>query len=110
MLKEETPENERFYRNDSNCVWYLESNPGFDKPLNWDDIVEECINAIKAVGLDIGACDVLVQSAVDKNGDTRTSPSFIICEVNSAPAFGTITLEKYIKEIPKVLRSKFEEI
>ena len=110
MLKEETPEDKRFYRNDSNCVWFLESNSGFDKPVNWDKIVKASVEALKAVELDIGAIDVLVQSAVNSSGDDRIDPKFLILECNSAPSFGEVTLEKYIKEIPKVLRKKFETV
>ena len=100
MLKEETPEEERWYRNDSNCTWYLESNPGFNKPSNWDEIEAECVKAIKAVGLDIGACDVRVQS------DAKESPKWCVLETNSGASFGNVTLAKYTEEIPKVLKKK----
>lgn len=95
MLK--TDATERWYRNDSNCVWITEENPQFDKPINWDTIVEHCVKALNAVGLDLGACDVRVQSS-----DNRT-PDFIICEINSAPSFGTITLQKYKTKICAIL-------
>lgn len=94
MLK--TDAEERWYRNDSNCVWILEDNPKFEKPKNWNTIVNNCMIALNAVGLDIGACDVRVQS---KDND---SPDFIICEINSAPSFGEITLTKYKNEIQKL--------
>lgn len=108
LLKDGTPESERWYRNDSNCVWILEDNPSFDKPVNWDDIVSECIIALESVGLDFGACDVKVQSATDKNGDVRLEPFFFIIEINSAPSFGEITEQKYLEEIPKMLLNKYK--
>ncbi len=106
MLKTDTPEKDRWFRNDSNCSWIVETNPTFDKPVNWNKIVEECVKALKAVGLDIGACDVKVQSSNDKNGTPRPNPEFIIIEINSAPSFGEITTQKYLTEIPKILRAK----
>lgn len=42
MIKEETSDAKRWFRNDSNCVWIMESNPSFNRPTNWDDIVNEC--------------------------------------------------------------------
>lgn len=87
MLKKDAQE--RWFRNDSNSVWILEENPMFEKPRNWNVICAECVKALNAVGLDIGACDV----RVSKTGE------FIICEINSAPSFGEITLEKYKNEI-----------
>jgi len=62
---------------------------------------------MRAVGLDFAACDVKVQSAKKENGNPRPDPAFIIIETNSAPSFGTGTLQKYLHEIPKILRSKF---
>lgn len=106
MLKSDTPENQRWYRNDNNCVWILEENENFDKPANWETIVEQSIKALNSVGLDIGAIDVRVQSAKDSKGKIRKECDFIILETNSAPSFGDITLQRYIQEIPKVLISK----
>ena len=106
MLKEETPADKRWFRNDSNSVWIVEDNPAFDKPVNWNAIVNESVKALSSVGLDIGAIDVKVQSAKDKKGRVRPEPKFIILETNSAPSFGDVTLQKYLVEIPKVLREK----
>ena len=100
MLKTDTPEKERWYRNNSNSVWIMEDNPSFDKPNNWDDIVEQSANALSSVGLDIGAIDVRVQSS-DKD-----EPKFIILETNSAPSFGDITLLKYKEELPLLINYK----
>lgn len=93
MLKSDAQE--RWFRNDSNSVWILEENPKFEKPKNWKTIVSECVKALNAVGLDLGACDVRVQSKSD-------TPDFIICEINSAPSFGETTLIKYQNEIQRL--------
>lgn len=108
MLKSDAPEENRWFRNDSNCVWYLEDNEKFDKPSNWDTIVSECVKALKAVGLDVGACDVKVQSATKRNGEKREEPKFIIIEINSAPSFGDVTSEKYKERIPSILTNKYD--
>ncbi len=104
MLKSETPDDKRYYRNDSNCIWIVETNPDFNKPTNWNAIVTECVKAMKAVGLDFGACDVRVQGR--KNGENRANPEFIIVEINSAPSFGEGTAAKYIEILPKILDRK----
>jgi len=108
MIKEDTPKDKRWYKNDSNSVWIMENNELFDRPINWKQIEEECVKALKAVGLDIGACDVRVQSAKDGKDRVRKEVDFIIVEINSAPSFGEVTLEKYLEEIPKVLKRKHE--
>jgi glutathione synthase/RimK-type ligase-like ATP-grasp enzyme len=106
MLKADTPQDKRWFRNDSNSVWILEENELFDKPLNWDIIVEECVDALDAVGLDLGAIDLKVQSSKNKEGDINENPLFIILETNSAPSFGEITTEKYIAEIKNLLKNE----
>jgi len=106
MLKTGTPENKRWYRNDSNSVWVLETNPSFDKPSNWNAIVAESVKALTAVGLDVGAIDVKVQSRTNGQGQVRPNPKFLVLETNSAPSFGQVTLEKYQEVIPQILRSK----
>jgi hypothetical protein len=105
MLKTDTPDEFKYFRNDSNCVWYIETNPKFDKPCNWDEITEEAINAVAAVGLDIGAVDVRVRGKKSKG-----KHPFQIIEVNSAPSFGdmengelSIVSQKYAEIIPKIL-------
>lgn len=101
MLKNETPDDKRWFRNDSNSVWIIESNPQFEKPSNWKKIEEECVKALKSISLDIGAFDVRVQ------GKDKKDPKFIVIESGSAPSFGDITLQKYKEEIPKVLKKKY---
>jgi len=102
MLKSDVDPANRWYRNDSNSVWILPENAAFEKPINWDTIVEHCVTALNAVGLDLGACDVRVQSSRNSEGSLRTNPSFIICEINSAPSFGDITSQKYKTEIERI--------
>lgn len=110
LLKQDTPDDKRWFRNDSNCVWILEDNIAFDKPLNWNYIVEESIKALNAVGLDFGAVDVKIQSSKNKKGKIIDNPDFIIIEINSAPSFGEITLKKYIEVIPFLLKNKFLQL
>lgn len=106
MLKRDVEEDQRWFRNDSNSVWMIEDNELFDKPVNWDDVIEHSARALNAVGLDIGAVDLKIQSRFDSKDRVRESPDFIVLEINSAPSFGEITAEKYINEIPKVLIKK----
>jgi hypothetical protein len=107
MLKQDTPDNEKWHRHDNNSVWILEENEAFDKPVNWDEIVSEGVKAITAVGLDIGCIDLRVQSAKDSKGNARKNPEFFVIETNSAPSFGEVTLQKYLEHIPKLAKHKF---
>lgn len=109
VLKSDTPDKERWYRNDSNSSWLLETNANFDKPVNWKEIEAECVKALTSVGLDIGACDVRVQSTKDQKGVTRKNPDFIIIEINSAPAFGDLTETHYINTINNLIDTKINE-
>ena len=95
-------------RHDDNCVWILEENPNFDKPANWSIIVEHCVKALKSCDLDFKACDLRVQNNVDKDGSHRHNPDFIVVEINSAPSFGEVTLQKYKEVLPQLLMRKFE--
>lgn len=106
MLKKDVPKEKRWFRNDQNSVWIVEENPDFDKPVNWDAIVQECVKALKAVGLDFGAIDLRVQSATDGKGSKRPNPDFIVLETNSAPSFGEVTLRKYQEILPQLLTKK----
>ena len=105
MLKADTPQEKRWFRNDSNSIWVVKENPMFDRPVNWNKIEEECIKALEAINLDVAAFDVKVQSAFN-NGKKRDNPAFIIIESNSAPSFGEITAEKYKEETPKIINLK----
>lgn len=107
MLKRDTPDDAKWYRNDDHCVWIMQENDAFDRPVNWDAIVEQSVNALNAVGLDFGAVDLRIQSATNKRGQRRENPDFIVVEINSAPSFGEITTQKYIEELPKLLTKKY---
>lgn len=110
LLREDTPADKRWFRNDSNCNWIVEENSSFDRPSNWDAIVAESVKALNAIGLDFGAVDVRVQSAsrsTKKKGEqVRENPEFIIIEINSAPSFGEITLQRYLEVIPAIVARK----
>jgi RimK-like ATP-grasp domain len=108
MLTEDTPKEKRWYRNDSNSIWVVEDNPVFDKPTNWELIVENCVIALDCLGLDIAAFDVRVQSSKNQKEQQRKSPAFIIIESNSAPSFGEITSQKYLEILPSLITEKFE--
>jgi len=107
MIKEDTPQEDRWFRNDEHCVWILEENETFDKPINWDKVIEESVKALQSVGLDFGAVDLRIQSSRDKNDEIRKDPDFIIVEINSAPSFGDVTLGKYKTELTKLLTQKY---
>jgi carbamoylphosphate synthase large subunit len=106
MIKNDTPDDKRWFKNSVNSTWIVEENPLFDKPSNWDDIINESVKALQSVGLDIGALDVRVQSKHNNKDKVREYPEFIIIEINSAPSFGEITAEKYLEEIPKLIKKK----
>ena len=106
VLKADTPEDKKWYRNDSNCNWLIEDNEEFDKPVNWDIIVADCVKALKALGGDIMGFDVKVQDTTDSKGKKRDNPDFIIIESNSACSHGNITRVKYSEIIPKLIKEK----
>lgn len=109
MLKQDFKDHPNAWqRHDDNCVWILESNDLFDKPNNWNEIVEHCVKALKSCGLDFGACDLRVQNNRDKDGNIRSNPDFIVVEINSAPSFGEVTLEKYKEILPQLLIEKYD--
>ena len=100
MMKKDTPEDKKWFKNDENCVWILEQNPNFQKPDNWNEVIKESVKALKSVGLDFGAVDLRIQ------GQDYKAPSFIVIEINSAPSFGEITGERYKEILPKILDKK----
>ena len=107
MLRQEFKDHPNSWqRHDDNCVWILEENENFDKPINWNEIVEHCVRAVTSCGLDFGACDLRVQNNIDSEGTKRKSCDFIVVEVNSAPSFGEVTLEKYKIELRNLLIEK----
>lgn len=111
-LKKDTKDEDKWHRHDSNCVWLLETNPQFNKPENWDDIVNHCIRALKSIKADLLCFDIRVQSPLDKSGNPREYQDFTIIECNSAPSMDNGTKElsvcakKYIDQIPKILIKK----
>lgn len=107
MLREDVPKADRWIRNDSTCVWILDTNSSFDTPVNWKEITDMCTKAINTVGLDLGAVDVKVQSASTKKG-RRKRCEFSILETNSAPSFGDLTLNHYKREIKNILINKYK--
>ena len=100
MLKSDAKD--RWHRHDSNSVWMVEENPLFEKPSNWAAIEAECVKALHAVGLTIGACDVKVQTEKGKNA-RNGNPDFIVMEINSGPAMGEITIVKYEEILNKIV-------
>jgi glutathione synthase/RimK-type ligase-like ATP-grasp enzyme len=101
MLKSDATE--RWHRHDSNSVWIMEENPLFERPSNWDDIVHECVKALNATGLTLGACDVKVQT--EKGKARNFVPDFIVMEINSAPAMGEVTTVKYFEKIKEIVEN-----
>ena len=87
---------DRWHRHANNSVFIGENNELFDRPANWDEIVEECQNARKAVGLDFVAFDI----KVNKKGD------FIILESNSAPALGEQGIQIYKDELIRYINER----
>lgn len=108
MLKSDVPKDKRWFRNDANSIWVVEENPSFDRPVNWKAIEADAVKALLAVGLDVGALDVRVQSAKDKKGNALNNPEWIIIETNSAPGLAEVGLQKYVETIPKIILDKHE--
>lgn len=107
MLKTEHKDSPKAWqRHDDNCTWFLPENPGFDTPSNWDKVIEHCVKALVSCGLDFGACDLRIQNNLNENGSRREDPEFIVVEINSAPSFGDVTLEKYKAMLPNLLLKK----
>jgi len=112
-LKENVPENEKWRRHDDICVWFLEENESFHKPNSWDDIVNDCVTALKSIGADILSFDVKVQTPYNKKGEPREYQDYILLECNSASSMGnlenediSICAQKYIEILPKLIIKK----
>lgn len=103
MLLNEVPIEQRFHRHHVNTVWIVPENEQFETPAHWDKILEDCVRAIKSIGLSIGCVDVLVTK------QNNLEPDWKILETNSAPALGEITTELYIKELTKLCKYYEEE-
>lgn len=111
-LKQDVPEDQKWRRHDDICVWFLEENESFFKPNSWQDIVDDCVLALKAIGADILSFDVRVQSPTNKNGELRDYQNYILLECNSASSMDngsgelSICAKKYIEEIRKLIINK----
>lgn len=114
-LKQDVPEDQKWRRHDDICVWFLETNENFHKPNSWNDIVSDCVKALKAVGADLLSFDVRVQTPRDKDGNLRPYQEYILLECNSASSMdnGTgevsVCAQKYIDEIPKIIIRKAKQ-
>lgn len=114
-LKQDVPEDQKWRRHDDICVWFLETNENFYKPNSWNDIVSDCVKALKAVGADLLSFDVRVQTPRDKDGNLRPYQEYILLECNSASSMdnGTgevsVCAQKYIDEIPKIIIRKAKQ-
>lgn len=94
VLKNDTPQEKRYFRNSKNCAWLLEENPSFNKPKTWEQIIEECQKARKALGLSITGIDL----KVSKDG------RFVILEANSACSLdGEVVSRKYEAELTNIV-------
>lgn len=91
---------QRYFFNSTNCNWVGEDHELFDRPTNWDTVVEDCKKAMRATGLDIGCFDVRIQSS------SKAEPKYILVECNSAPALGEAGLEAYRTNIKEIIEKK----
>lgn len=105
-LKKDTPKEEKFQRHDDNCVWLMETNPEFNKPSNWKAIVADCVKALIAIGADVLAFDVKTTSPKNSKEKDK-SVKWIIIESCSAPSFGEVTAAKYIENLPRIVKAKY---
>lgn len=111
-LRKDTPEAEKWHFHDTTCVWLLEQNESFFKPNSWNDIVSDCVKALKSVGADLLSFDVKIQMPQDGKGNRRDYQDYILLECNSASSMDNGTGElsvcarKYIEEIPKIIERK----
>ena len=106
MLKNETQDDKRWFRNDSNSIWIVEENEQFQKPSSFNEIVKDCQKSLKSLGLDFAAFDVRVQSEKDKKGNQRSFVDYIIIESNSAPSFGERTTVEYETMLNRLMKKR----
>lgn len=100
-MKRDTPDGDKWKFNCAHTVWLREDNAQFAKPSNWAEIEAECVKALKAVGLHVGAVDVKVSRKTRRAGS-----KFFILEINSAPSFGDLTREHYVKVLPELIEKQ----
>lgn len=115
-LKADVPEDQKWRRHDDICVWFLEENESFFKPNSWNDIIDDCVSALKAIGADILSFDVRVQSPTDSKGNLRDYQDYILLECNSASSMDngsgelSVCAKKYIEEVRKTIIYKVNKI
>lgn len=102
LRKNDTPDDKRWYFNSDHCNWVNENHELFNKPSNWNEMINQSVNALNAVGLDIGSVDLRCQSPKKDN------PIFKIIEINSAPSLGEQGIEAYKIEITSILYKKYQ--
>lgn len=113
-LKKDCPEDQKWRHHDDTCVWFLETNENFMKPNSWEDIVNDCVKALKSIGADILSFDVKVQNSIDRDGNKRKYQDYILLECNSASSMGdyngepSICASKYIEILPKLIYKKYK--
>lgn len=111
-LKKDVPEDQKWRRHDDICVWFLPTNPDFQRPNSMDDIIVDCVKALKAIGADLLSFDVRVQGPTDSEGKIRKYQDYILLECNSASSMNngtdeiSVCAQKYIEEIPKIIKRK----
>lgn len=111
-MRRDTPDQERWHFHDATCVWLLETNPEFNKPTSWDNIVNDCKAALNEIGADVLSFDVKVQSPNDNQGRPRPYQDYILLECNSASSLGdyngqpSVCAQKYIAELPRLITRK----
>ena len=91
-----TDATERWHRHSNNSVFINEENPDFKIPETWNDIVADCIKALKELCLDIAAFDV----KVNRRGD------WILLESNSAPSLKERGIERYKATLKQIIEDK----
>lgn len=74
----------------------------FLKPRLWKELQEECVKAMNAVGLDIGAVDVGYDSS------NNNKHKFVIHEINTNPELLENTLLAYKSEIEEMVNKRIK--
>lgn len=78
-------------RNIENCVF----RENFDIPANWQDAIDICNNAVKAIGLDVGAVDL-----------AWSGKFYYVIEVNSGAGVGPKSKEWYANTYQELIDFK----
>jgi glutathione synthase/RimK-type ligase-like ATP-grasp enzyme len=99
-LRRNDTKEDRWFFNNANSNWVGPGHGSFDKPKCWRAMVKAAKDSLEACGLDIGACDIRVQTSKQAN------PKFIVCEINSAPSLGEMGIIEYRKVIKRLINNK----